>query len=400
MYTTELSQGVSLHLLPTEKFQTITLCILLRTPLKRETVTANSLLSRTILNGCAKYKTRRSIEVRLEEINSTINSNVLKKGEEHIIELFCKTTPTYVEEAIELLGNILLKPLFNNLDSSINDLESTINSLVNDKRGYAVEKCIETMCEKESYGINGDGYIEDIRNVSIHSHYNYVIENAKVDIIAIGCMENNDICEYINKYIPFHPRSTILEPCNYLYYPAAERNINECMEITQGKLCVGIRMNINPIGNDWYRAIVANELFGGSASSALFMQARESESLCYYISSRLLRYKSLMLIEAGIDSKNKDKVIEIIKSAFSNISEENIEIAKENIINGYKMAQDKPERIMDNILGGLILNTEQSLESAIEGIKNVDTIKDIFKDSYVDTIFMLSKEDNDDKYNQ
>ena len=400
MYTTELTKGVNIHILPTEKFQTITLCILLRTPLKREIVTANSLLSRTILNGCAKYKTKRAIEIRLEEINSTISSNVLKKGEEHIIELFCKTTPTYLEDAIELLGNILLKPLFNNIDSSINDLECTINSLINDKRSYALEKCIESMCEKEPYGINGDGYIEDIKNISIHSHYNYVIDNAKIDIIAIGSIENEEIIEYINKYIHLFSRNTELEPCNYLYYPTTEKNIDEHMEITQGKLCVGIRMNINPTGDDWYKAIVANELFGGSASSALFMQARESESLCYYISSKLLRFKSLMMIEAGIDSKNKEKVIKIINSAFNNISEENIEIAKENIINGYKIAQDKPERIMDSILGGLIIGKEQSIESAIEGIKKVNTINGIFKDSQLDTIFMLSKEDNNDKYNQ
>lgn len=400
MYTTEITKGINLHILSTEKFQTITLCILLRTPLKKETVTANSLLARVFLNGCSKYKTRRGIEVRLEEINSSISSNVLKKGEEHIIELYCKTTPTYIEEVTELIGDILLKPLFNNIDAAANDLENTINSLINDKRSYVLEQCIETMCEKEAYGINGDGYIEDIRNISVHSHYNNVIENAKIDIIAIGNVKSEEIQEYISKYIPLSPRDTILEPCNYLYYPSAEKNIDKSMSITQGKLCVGIRMNINPISNDWYKAVVANELFGGSASSALFMEARENESLCYYISSKLLRFKSLMLIEAGIDSKNKDKVIEIIKSAFNNISEENIEIAKENIINGYKMTQDKPERIMDNILGGLISGHKQSIETAIEEIRNVDTIKDIFKDSYLDTIFMLSKEDNNDKCNQ
>lgn len=400
MYTTELTSGVNLHILPTEKFQTITLCILLRTPLKRDTVTANSLLARGLLNGCSKYKTRRGIEVRLEEINSSISTNVLKKGEEHIIELFCKTTPTYIEEASELIGNILLKPLFNNIEAAANDLECTIKSLINDKRNYAIEKCIEVMCENEDYGINGDGYIEDIKNVSVHTHYNQVIDKAKIDIIAIGNIKTEEIAEYVNKYIPLSPRHTVLEPCNYLYYPSAEKNIEKSMDITQGKLCIGIRMNINPTGRDWYKAIVANELFGGSASSALFMEAREKESLCYYISSKLLRFKSLMLIEAGIDSQNKDKVTEIIKSAFSNISEENIEIAKENIIEGYKMAQDKPERIMDNILGGLILGREQSIESAIEGIRSVDTIKDIFKDSHLDTIFMLRREDNNDKCNQ
>ncbi len=392
MYTAEITKGINLHVFPTEKFQTVTLCLLMRTPLDRTTVTANALLAKSILNGCSLYKTKRAIETHIEEINSSIWANVLKKGEEHIIELYCKCTPTYVEETLELLGNILLKPLFNNMDTSKADLENTINSLINDKRSYAFEKCIETMCKKEPYGINGDGYIEDINNVSVHAHYNNVIKNSKIEIIAIGDIDNTRLMEYIKKYIPLSPRNICLEPCNYLYYPPSVKNITENMDITQSKLCIGLRMNIDPAGSDWYRAIVANELFGGSAGSALFAQAREKESLCYYISSKLLRFKSLMIIEAGIDSKNKDKVIEIIKSALENISEENIEIAKQNIINGYKTAQDKPERIMDALLGGLIAGRVMSFDNIIKEISDVTTIKDVFHDSYLDTVYMLGGE--------
>lgn len=394
MYTTEFTKGVNLHILPTEKFQSITLCILLRTPLDKSTATANALLSRALLNGCSDYKTRRLIEIRLEEIEASLSSNIIKKGEEHIIELFAKCSPTYIEETIELLSSILLKPNFNNLDSSKNDLENTINSLINNKRSYALEKCIEIMCEKEPYGINGDGYIEDINNVDINAHYNNVISNANIEIIAIGNIDCGEIINLFEKYIPLSPRETSFEPCNYLYYPTAEKNVDETMDITQGKLCVGFRMNIDPLSHNWYKAIVANELFGGSASSSLFMEARESESLCYYISSKLLRFKSLMIIEAGIDSENKDKVVDIINSAFSNISEDNIDIAKQNIINSYRISQDKPERIMDAVLGGIIAGKYVDFEEVAREISSINTIQDVFKDSHLDTIFMLSKEEH------
>lgn len=392
MYTVELAKGVDTHILSTKKFQTVTICVLLRMPLERSVVTANALLSRVLLNGCSRYKSKRAVEVRLEEISGEITSNILKKGEEHIIEIYCKCLPLYVEEMTELLGDILLKPLLKNADTAKSDLESTIKALVNDKRAYAIEKCIENMCEKEPYGINGDGYIEDINNVSVHSHYNYVIENAKTDIIVIGDVESDEITDYLKKYVPLSSRDNHIEPCNYLYYPSSEREIIEEMDITQGKLCAGYRMNIEPRGSEWYRAIVANELFGGSASSKLFMEVRESESLCYYISSKLLRFKSLMIVEAGIDSENKDKVMKIIKSAFENISEENIDVAKQNIINGYKMAEDKPERIMDAFLGGLIAGKRLDFDEVINEISKVDTIKDVFNDSYLDTVFMLCKE--------
>ena len=396
MYTAEIVNGVNFYGICTDKFPTVSLCVLLRTPIKRETVTGNAMIAKGILNGCKNYKSRRLIECKSEEINTSISANILKKGEEHIIETMCKTTDTYIEEAIELLGNILMEPEFNNMDTVILETENAINLIINNKRTYTVEKCIEIMCEKEPYGINGDGYIEDIRNVDIHAHYKNAIDNSKIDIIAIGNFNFEDIKDYIKKYIPFKERDIIIDPCNYMYYPSEPKNITENMDITQGKLCIGIRLNISPVGSNWYKAIVANELFGGSASSALFMEARESQSLCYYISSKLLRFKSIMLIEAGIDSKNKDKVIEIVEKAFKNISDDNIEIAKNNIITGYKMSQDKPERIMDNILGGLIAGCNKTIDEAINDIEKIDSISGIFDDSIIDTIFMLQKEDIND----
>lgn len=396
MYTAEIVNGVDFYGIYTDKFPTVSLCVLLRTPIKRETVTGNAMVAKGILNGCKDYKSRKLIECKLEEINTSISANILKKGEEHIIELMCKTTDTYVEDAVEILGKILLEPEFNNMDTVILETENAINLSINNKRTYTLEKCIETMCEKEPYGINGDGYIEDIRNVDIHTHYSNTINNSKVDIIAIGNTDPNEIKDYVKKYIQVKPRNIVLDPCNYMYYPPEPKNITESMDITQGKLCIGIRLNINPVGSNWYKAIVANELFGGSASSALFMEARESQSLCYYISSKLLRFKSIMLIEAGIDSENKNKVIEIVEKAFKNISDDNIEIAKNNIITGYKMSQDKPERIMDNILGGLIAGCNKTINDAIKDIEKIDSIKGIFNDSIIDTIFMLKKEDIND----
>ncbi len=391
MYTSRLNKGADIHIFSTDKFESVTMCILLRLPLKRETATANALLASAFMQGCAGYKTRRRIESRLEDIQSVLSSNILKKGEEHIIQLFVRTLPEYFGEASRLAGDVLLRPLFNNEEACRRELEAAINSLVNDKRRYAFEKCIENMCENEAYGISGDGYIRDINSVSLHMHYNYVMQNAKTDIIVVGNIDRDRAEECIRRNIPLDGNDASLEPCNYLYYPPSIKEITEEMDITQGKLCVGCRLNIDPSSGDWYKAIVANELFGGSASSALFNEAREKDSLCYYISSKLLRFKSIMMIEAGIDSENRDKTLDIITSAMHDLSAENIENAKKNITDSYKTAQDKPESIMDSFLGSLIAGRASSLDEAIKNINNVNDIDGVFDDCHIDTVFMLSE---------
>ena len=393
MYTINLTEGVDLHIVKTDKFNTITFCFLLRTPLKFSTATSNALIAKSILNGTSNFKNQHKLEIHLENIDTIISSEILKKGEEHIVELYVKTTKNYLEEAVKTLGDIVLNPLFNNIDSAKIALKNTILSQYNNKRVYALNKFIENMCKEEAYSINGDGYVEDIEKISPHKYYKELLLCSKIDIIALGNIDEVLFTNYIKKHIPLSPRKITLTPCEYIYTPEKIKNINENIDITQAKLCIGFRANVDPISNDWYKLVLANELFGGSANSAIFMEARESQSLCYYISSKLLRYKSIMVVEAGIDHKNKDKVVNIIKKAISNISEDNLEIAKTNIINSYKMAQDEPERIIDLVLGGLIAGQITSFEEAIENIKSIKSTDNILQNCKLDTIYMLGKED-------
>lgn len=389
MYKSTITKGIDLYVFPLEKFHTVTITFLLRTPLKRDTVTANVLVAASLLKGCSKYSTPRAVELHLENINSTASAGVIKKGEEHIIELTVTSDPSFTEDAFEFAGNILSSPLFENTENAKALAKDNIDSLINNKRKYAFEKCIENMCHKEPYGINGDGCKEDIDKVSIPSHYRQLINNSKIEIMVAGNTAPYKINEYINKYISLPARNAFLHPCSYMYYPLKERYIKENMDIAQSKLCIGFRLNIDPSGDEWYKAAVANELFGGSAGSALFRQAREEESLCYYISSRLLSFKSILIAEAGIDIKNAEKTADIIKSALHNISEENIETAKADIINSYKALTDSPKGILDFYLNGIISGNISSIEETINKISQVTTIKDIFSNSLTDTVYVL-----------
>lgn len=389
MKKTTIKEGVSIYTEETDKFDISAFCILLRLPLTRERATSNALVSKILLKGCNKYITEREIAVRLEEIQTVMDCSIMKKGEEHIIQLYFRTMPEFAEEAFELAGNVLFEPIFNNIEEAKRDLKADIESLVNNKRRYAVEKCIENMCADEDFGISGDGYIEDIDSVDIKEAYEYVMDNSNVAVMSVGSTESAVLEEYVRNYLPFAERDNRPADNSYLASPDAVKEVEEKMNVSQGKLAIGIRMNIDPKGSEWYRALVANELFGGNANSELFMQAREKESLCYYISSKLLRFKSIMIIEAGIEEKNKEKVEEIVENAFKNISDEDIETAKTAIVNSFNAAEDKAERIMDYSLGQIILGSSLDISEGAEEIKKVRSIEGVFDSCVFDTVYML-----------
>ena len=58
---------------------------------------------------------------------------------------------------------------------------------------------------------------------------------------------------------------------------------------------------------------VFNGIFGGFSHSKLFINVREKASLAYYAASRVESHKGLLMVMSGIDAKNYDQAVTIIK---------------------------------------------------------------------------------------
>ncbi|MGN1318998.1 MAG: insulinase family protein, partial [Lachnospirales bacterium] len=175
--------------------------------------------------------------------------------------------------------------------------------------------------------------------------------------------------------------------------PVKKEYIEES-NVIQAKLCVGLDCDFVCKGEEYAKLLVANDIFGSGSTSRLFMEAREGESLCYYISSRIFRFSSLIGIEAGIDEKNKDKVIEIINNALYSMKNESptneeINLSKINIISSYKSLFDKPEGLMNFWLNQIMANDNRNINEVINCIENINDIKGAFDNFKVASFYML-----------
>ena len=63
------------------------------------------------------------------------------------------------------------------------------------------------------------------------------------------------------------------------------------MEVTQGKLILGLDLDIND-ENLRYDVMIYNSILGGSANSKLFQNVREKASLAYSAGSKYVRRKN------------------------------------------------------------------------------------------------------------
>ncbi len=388
MKTINITDGVNLRLIDGRKFTHTTLSILFRQEISKESVTANSLLALMFLSGSSHYKNKRMIEIKLEEMESAVlDTSVIKKGNEHIIQIYSRFRPCYTDDIFSLLSDIIFKPLFGNEYIEKNNLKNIIEGQINNKREYAFNRFMESI-----YGdINGDGYTDDIKNINIDRHYKNVINNSNIEIMAV-CQNGNTIELAARKYLKFQPRKNQiisekkLKPVKYRF--------TEERDVVQGKLCVGIDCDFQPKGVDYAKLLIANDVFGSGSSSRLFMEAREKENLCYYITSRIFRFSSLIAVEAGIDSKNMNRTVDIIKKAISSMQNDNsdIELSKKNIINNYKTALDKPDALLNIYMNQIMADDDRSIDDVIECINSVDTIEGVFDGFKTDTVYMLRGE--------
>ena len=159
---------------------------------------------------------------------------------------------------------------------------------------------------------------------------------------------------------------------------------------------MGFKTDIAPTGDDYYKLLVFNSVYGGGTHSKLFCNVREKLSLAYYAYSRLNRYKSVITVGSGIEFNNFEKAKDEILLQFNeiksgNVSDFELSSAKSSIINAYKSMEDEPARIIAAKTGGVILGEEMSTSEVIE-LVNAVTKEDVVEMSsrvWLDSIYFL-----------
>jgi len=174
------------------------------------------------------------------------------------------------------------------------------------------------------------------------------------------------------------------------------KKVEEKMDVSQGKLCMGFRTHVEPASEDYYPLVVYNGILGGDVHSKLFMNVREKASLAYYAQSVLEKYKGLMIIMSGIESENRSKAEEIILKQVEamkqgDFTKEDLEAAQKSLETGLKSMQDSQGGIVDFFLSQHLTESGEDFDSMIEKLKSVtaDDVVRVAQNVQLDTIYFL-----------
>ena len=364
---TELMPGVFLSHLRSDKFKTACMSVTLLTQLRRETAAMNAVIPFVLNRGTTRYGDMEQLSRRMDELYGAAVEPVVRRiGEIQCIGFYGSfPEPDYLPGGEALLGDtcalmaqLLLDPatrggllLPQYVDSEREKLLDIIRSRMNDKRSYALTRCIEEMCCYEDFAVSRFGSESEAENIhykKLTRHYRELIQTCPVEIFYCGKTDFKAVSAAMREAFSTMPRGEIdYDIGTDVRMNAVEdhvRFVEEEMDVTQGKLVLGFRLGECMEEPDIPALYVFNAVYGSGATSKLFMNVREKLSLCYYASSAVYLHKGIMLVSSGIEFDKLDAARDEILAQLDSvrrgeITDDELRSAKKSVASDLRAVQ-------------------------------------------------------------
>ena len=218
--------------------------------------------------------------------------------------------------------------------------------------------------------------IKKVTNKILYKFYNKLLNNSKVVITVLGDFDEDIIVKNINNFMKKINTKDNLVDFRLNEIKTEKVNIiKEKRDFFQSTLLMGYKFYNLTDYERHYVLPIYNMILGSMNNSILFVNVREKNSLCYSVISYIHKMVPALTIECGINSKNYNKTVSVIKESIKLMNDEN-EISKLflNAINTINISlndiYDNVNRIIDNYVYTLFDNPG-TVEEKREKFNNV-----------------------------
>lgn len=411
----KLANGVEGCFIDTSKFKTSRISINMFVKADEKMAAAYSLLQMLLVNSTVDYPDYTSLNKALNELyGAYLYSDVVKFGDMRIIKFvisflddkFALNNEKVSSTATDLLLSAIFNPLLIDGKFKTKDFENNkrllieqIEGEINDKRRYAIVNTEKAMYQDEQAGIERYGSVENVKaltNEELVSAHTKLLKEAFVRVNVISQSSAKDVFNKIAE--KFSEIDRDVSKKNYSVYHkfnGETKFVEEQLDVTQGKLCLGFAIDQINTRQDIAKSAVFVDMFGGGPYSKLFTNVREKQSLCYYCAARFDSKKSTFIVDSGILEENRQKAyngileqLEDIKKG--NFTDDELLASKMSICDTLSTITDLSSSL-DNWYVMFSFDENETLEIYIEKINNV-TREDIINKANsvkLDTVYFL-----------
>ncbi|RIV28737.1 insulinase family protein [Alicyclobacillaceae bacterium I2511] len=418
------SGRVHIQVLPSKQFHTRHLTVKLVTPLRRETLTPWALLPYLWLEGTSAHPTPLAVSRYAETLlGASVRTLSNKRGDVQVAELYASVPDETVftvaqgvfhdllQFVAQLIGNPSGGPERFSMAAVTREKtlhKKRIESLMDDKIAYALERCLAAMCEDEPAGLPRLGLLEDLTGITASQLWDAqqkLLREAEIYVYLVGRFAHpegmvSEVQEILAPVFPTVSRINSTYTQAILVRAGQVRQVAEVQDVVQGKLNLGFRTGIGYGDKEYPALLFANGILGGFPHSKLFVHVRERAGLAYYASSRLDGLTGMTVVQSGIEMSNKDKVTDIAMEQVTalqsgEITDEEMEFTRRGLRNQYMQAMDQPLTLADihfqGVLAGSLRDTQDILEQ-LSKLKKED-VAAAAAHLQLDTIYFLHGEE-------
>lgn len=418
MFHRPLADGVELVSVRTDKFKTGVFSVSLAVPMAAETVTGNALLGDVLYRGSRTHPDIEAISRATDELyGASVGPGVRQRGESQCVcfsgsfidDRYSLDGTAVLEPALALTGELLLDP--DTADGAFRtdyvagegaNLADQIRARVNEKRGWSIFRLTQEMCAGEAYALDKLGDAEQAEHMTaaaLWQRYQALLGQARVVFYYGGAAHPDRVEEAVRaSFAPLiRPRLGKLE-CQVKARPDGPvRQVEDRMDVTQGKLAMGFRTGGVTCWEEEYPAMaMCNAVFGGTTLSKLFMNVREKLSLCYYASSTLEKMKGLILVSSGIEfdkfQQARDEILHQLEEIRQgNMEDWELEGTRRTMIGAHLATLDVQDRQEDFWLGQTAAGLETGIEELVAQLEQVtrEQVAQAAQKLELDTIYFL-----------
>ena len=249
-------------------------------------------------------------------------------------------------------------------------------------------------------GVERLGYLEDIDGITpqaLYECYKQLIADSIVEIF-VTADEDKTITEKFTAAFADRKECTAqILPIEVMPKTEVE-NFSESLDIVQGKVCLFYTTERQLTEDERYVMLVASSIFGGTASSRLFKNVREKQSLCYYCAAAYNGFTASMRVDSGVEHENCDKTVAAIQKELSDlingeITDQEINETKLVLLNSLDAIYDGLHGLEAWYLNEAVRGTNVSPQQAKEKVEAVTAqqIKDVLSLLHLNVVYKLTK---------
>lgn len=413
----KIADGVYFSSITDKRYKKNLISVAFSTQLSEDTATENVIVPVLLTKCNSKLPTYKAFNNKMSRLYASgiggtagrqYDLQTISFGAYYLDDIYALSGEKMTGIMTDILIDCLTSPVMENgvFSEKFVELEKktvidNIETAINDKRSYAIERAMKTICKGEPASVCSYGTVEKAKLItsdSAYKAYRRMLETMPCEIICTGCSDFDGVAEKFAAAFEKIGRHDI-ENTTIALSPVKTQTeeVTERLTVNQSKLVLGFKSH----SDDDAALVLLQKIFGGTTSSKLFRNVREKMSLCYYCSAARNDLKGIMLVNSGVENENIEKTKEAVIDQLEeikngNFTNEDINFAEMAIKNDFKSVADSAGNVsnwyFDCIRKNDIVTPEEKLGRYL-GVSK-ERIIAAAKSMVLDSVYVLTGNEN------